>query len=77
MKEDQNSAHCTLRGHSQVVSHSGTIKHKKLEEESKQNASLIAKKNKDGQSLLCLSSPPPKKELTHEDLVVQAECLHF
>ena len=36
-----------------------------------------SKKNKDGQALLCLSSPPKltKKELTHKDLVIQAECL--
>ena len=84
VKEDENSAHCILcksnfsvgnRGHSQVVSHSSTIKHKKLEDESKQNALLFGKKNKGGQSLLCLSSAPPKKELAHEDLVIQAECL--
>ena len=58
------------RGHSQMVSHATSLKHKKSKE-SKQNSSLSSKKNKDGHPLLCLSSPPKmtKKERTLEDLV--------
>ena len=85
VKGNEQAAFCTLckiefridnRGISQVTGHEETVKHAKLIEKGKQNSSLLSKKNKDGQATLCLSSTKPKqKELSHNELVLQAESL--